>query len=162
MHKVFQHMKKKHNSTASSKKRRKSPGTISSTAHGKRTGIEGSGDARNRGASKPISATEAPFTQKNTMFRANPTIKIASMVGESEAFARGFLRIPRVEAVKTTHSCEASFKFHEFNSSPLYSTLVYPTLSQLYSTLLCSTLLNSALLNPTRLNSTLKARANWT
>ena len=41
-----------------------------------------------------FSATEPPFTPKNTMFRANPNIKIASMIHENEAFVRGFLQIP--------------------------------------------------------------------
>ena len=71
----------KHNSTASTKK--KSPGTFSSTARGKRKGIDAKAAtpenvARAR-AGKLFSATEAA-TRKNTMFRANPSIRIASMM----------------------------------------------------------------------------------
>ena len=100
--------------------------------------------------SQLFSATEAPFTRKKH-FRANRSIQIASMIREHEAFVRGFLRIPRVEDVKTTLSCEGSFKFHEFNSCPLYSSLLNSTL--LCSTLLCSTLLNSSLPNSSQLYS---------
>ena len=60
-----------------------------------------------------FSATEAPFTRKNAMFRANPDIQIASMIHENEAFVRGILQIPRVEDMKTKLSCEASFKFQQ-------------------------------------------------
>ena len=63
------------------------------------------------------SRTRANFTlqrklllpEKNTMFRATPNIsniQIASMIHENEACVRGFLRIPRVEAMKTQRSCE--------------------------------------------------------
>ena len=47
------------------------------------------------------------------MFRSNPNIQIASMIHENEAFVRGFLRIPRVEDVKTKLSCEVSFKIQD-------------------------------------------------
>ena len=60
-----------------------------------------------------FSATEPPFTQKNTMFRANPNFQIASMIHENEAFVRGILQIPTVEEVKTKLSCEASFEFQQ-------------------------------------------------
>ena len=64
-------------------------------------------------ASQLFSATELPFTRKNTMFRANPNIQIASLIHENEAFVRGVLQIPRVEYVQTKLSCEASFEFQE-------------------------------------------------
>ena len=48
-------------------------------------------------ASQLFSAAEAPFIRKNTRFRANPNIQITSLIRENEAFARGFLQIPRVE-----------------------------------------------------------------
>ena len=61
---------------------------------------------------------EALFTRnfkrlQNTLFRANPNIKIASMIHANEAFVRGVLQIARVEDMKTKLSCEASFDFHE-------------------------------------------------
>ena len=51
------------------KEKKKSPGTISSTARAKRTGIDGKADARNRRArvSQLFSATEAPLTQNNNV-----------------------------------------------------------------------------------------------
>ena len=52
------------------------------------------------------------LAEKDTMFRANPNIQIASVIHENEAFVRGFLQNPRVEDVKKKLSCETSFKFH--------------------------------------------------
>ena len=63
------------------KEEKKSPGTISSTARAKRSGIEtkATTPATVAHASQLVSATEAPFTRKNTMFlRANPNTQIAS------------------------------------------------------------------------------------
>ena len=96
-------------------RQKKSPGTISSTGRAKRAGIDGKAmtPAPVAHASQLVSATEAPLTRKNTRLRANPHIQIASLIRENKAFVGGFLRIPRVEAVKTKLSCEASFKFHE-------------------------------------------------
>ena len=77
MHKASQHMQ---NTMAQHQQRKKkSPGTISSTARAKRTGIDDKADTRNRRArlSQLFSAREAPFAQK-TMFGANPNIQIAS------------------------------------------------------------------------------------
>ena len=46
-------------------------------------------------------------------FRARLPSNCKSWRGESEAFVRGFLQTPRVEEMKTTLSCEASFKFQK-------------------------------------------------
>ena len=105
----------KHNGTASSKKRKKSPETISSTARAVRARFYGKAITPETvaQASQLFPATEPPFTQKNTMFRANPNIQIASLIHENEAFVGGILQIPLVEEMKTKLSCEASFKFQE-------------------------------------------------
>ena len=58
-------------------------------------------------ASLLFTAPEAPFTRKNTMFRANPNIQVASMMCENEAFVRCFLQFPELEDVTfTTLSCK--------------------------------------------------------
>ena len=64
-------------------------------------------------ASLLVSAAEAPFIRKTTMFRANPTTQIAPMIRENEAFVRGLLQLPKVEGVKTKLSCDASVKFQK-------------------------------------------------
>ena len=109
------------------KEEKKSPGTISSTARAVRARFHGKATtpAPVAHASQLFSATEPPFTRKNTMFRANPNIQIAPMIRENEAFVRGFLQIPRVEAVKTNLSCEASLKFQKFKKwAHLFSAAV--------------------------------------
>ena len=58
-------------------------------------------------ASLLFTAAEAPFTRKNTMFRANPNVQIASMMCENEALVRCFLQFPELEDVPcTTLSCK--------------------------------------------------------
>ena len=101
----------KHNSTASSKKRKSHLwnhqfhcARSSRTFHAKAATPETVAQA-----SQLFSVTEAPFTRLNTMFRGNPNNQIASMIRENKAVVRGILRIPRVEAVKSKLSCEASF-----------------------------------------------------
>ena len=59
-------------------------------------------------ASQLFPATEAPFTGKNAMFRANLNIQIASLIRENEAFVRGILPIPRVEALNASLQCSSS------------------------------------------------------
>ena len=107
-------------------------------------------------ASLLFTAPEAPFTRKNTMFRANPNIQIASMMCENEAFVRCFLQIPKVEAMKTKLLCQASFRsllYSALLSSTLfYCALLFSTL--LYSQLLSSTLSSSPLLCVPRISST--------
>ena len=116
----------KHNSTASSKKR-KSLLESSVPVHAQ---TEQESNAKRRRPKPPrkranFSPQRNPrLPEKNTMFRANPNIKIASMIHENEAFVRGLLQIPRVEALKTRLSCKASFKF---DSTQLQSTLLNST-----------------------------------
>ena len=97
------------------KEEKKSPRTISSTARAIREHFQAKAipPATVAHASLLFSAAEPPFTRKNTMFRANPNIQIASTMCENEAFVRGFLQIPKVEDVKTKLSCDASFNFQE-------------------------------------------------
>ena len=52
------------------------------------------------------------LSRKNTIYRAKPSIQIASMIYENDAVVRGVLQIPLVEEMKTKLSCEASSKFH--------------------------------------------------
>ena len=64
------------------KEKKKWPGTLSSTARADRTGIDGKAatPATVTHASQLFSATEPPFNRKNTIFRANPNIQIASLM----------------------------------------------------------------------------------
>ena len=85
----------KHNSTASSTKRENhvepsvplraqseaEPATPETVAH----------------TSLLFTAPKAPFTRKNTRFRANPTIQMTSMMFKKDAFVRCFRQIPRIE-----------------------------------------------------------------
>ena len=88
----------KHNSTASSEKRKshlKPPVTL----HAEKEQDFTAKRRRPKPSRKRayfFSATEAPFTRKNTMFHANPNIQIASMIHENEPFVRSFLQIPRI------------------------------------------------------------------
>ena len=70
----------KHNSTASSKKRKSHLEPSVPLRAQKRTGIEtkATTPATVAQRSQLFSATEAAFTRKNTMFRANPNTQIAS------------------------------------------------------------------------------------
>ena len=108
----------KHNSTAPSKKRKKSPETIGSTARAVREHFTAKQrrlkPSRKRAYFSP--QRKLRLTRKATMFRANPNIQIASMIHvihENEAFVRGVLRIPPVKCMKMKLSCEASFEFQE-------------------------------------------------
>ena len=106
----------KHNSTASSKKRKSHLKlTISYIARAVREHFTAKRrrlrPSRARANFSPQRNLRLP--EKNIMFRANPNIQIAPMTHENEAFVRGFLQIPKVEEVKTKLSCEASFEFQE-------------------------------------------------
>ena len=111
----------KHNSTASSNKRKSHLEPSVPTAHAVlgRLHAKAITPETVEHASQHFSAAEAPVTRKNTMFRANHSIQITSMICENEAlrarrpwnskswrceneaFVRCFLEIPRVEDVKT-------------------------------------------------------------
>ena len=95
----------KHNSTASRKNRENHVGPpVPLRAH---FAVELATPKTVALASLLNTAPEAPFTRKNTMFRANPNIQIASMMCENEAFVRGFLQFPELEDVTcTTLSCK--------------------------------------------------------
>ena len=95
----------KHNSTAASKKSENHvepsvplraqfavrPATPATVAH----------------ASLLFTAPRAPFTRKNTMFRANPNIQMTSMMYKNAAFVRCFRQFPELEDVTfTTLSCK--------------------------------------------------------
>ena len=99
----------KHNSTASSKKRENHlEPSVPLRAHFE---VEPSTPATVAYASLLFTAPEAPFTLKNTMFRANPNIQSASMMCENEAFVRGFLQFPKLEDVTcTTLSCKTQYR----------------------------------------------------
>ena len=71
-----------------------------------------SDDARNRRAREPSPQRKLRLPEKTQCF-VHILIQIASMIHENEAFVQGFLRIPRVEDMKTRLSCEASFQFQE-------------------------------------------------
>ena len=72
----------KHNSTASTKEEKKSTGTLSYIARAVRARFHAKATtpAPVAHTSQLFSATEAPLIRKNTMFRANPNIQIASMM----------------------------------------------------------------------------------
>ena len=58
-------------------------------------------------------------------FRARLLSNSSNWRDENEAFVRGFLQIPRVEEMKTTIWCEASFNFQEVKKWPhLFSAAV--------------------------------------
>ena len=61
-------------------------------------------------ASLLFSAAEAPFTRKNSMFRAIPNIQIPSMMCESEAFVQGFLQIPKSWRCKKREASARGFR----------------------------------------------------
>ena len=107
----------KHNSTASSKKRKSLleplvPLRAQTEQEPNAKRIRPQPSRKRANFSLQRKHTEAPFTRKNTMFRATPNIQIASMIHENKAFVRGILRIPTVQCMKAKLSCEASFKFH--------------------------------------------------
>ena len=108
----------KHNSTASSKKRK---GHLEPSVPLRAQFEQDFTAKRRRPHPSRKRANFSPqrklcLPEKNTMFRAIPNIQIASMIRENEAFVRGILQIlqlARVEEVKTTLSCEASFKLYD-------------------------------------------------
>ena len=119
----------KHNSTASSKKRKSHlEPSVLLRAQSKLDPITPAPVAH---ASLLFSAPEVPFTRKNAMFRANPNIQMTSMMYKNEALCdasvkiqelkmwkrsfRAMLpsKIPRVEDVKMTLSWDPSLKFQE-------------------------------------------------
>ena len=151
----------KHTSTASTKKRKSHlEPAVTLRARANRTGIDGkvATPAPVAQASQLFSTTEPLFTQKNTLFRANPNIQITSMMySSSNAICQQCL---------ATHNQNRNFSALLFStlifSSRLYSSLPLPlfyfyfystsaststpTLLLLYSALLYSALLYSALL----------------
>ena len=95
VHKVSQQMQ---NTIAQHDQRKtKSPSTVSHTARAIRGRFYAKAMTPETVAQASLlfSAAEAPFTRKNTMFRAIPNTQIASMRYKNEAFVQGFLRIPR-------------------------------------------------------------------
>ena len=101
----------KHNSTASSTKRENH--VEPSVPLRAQSEVESATPKTVAHASLLFTAPKAPFSRKNTRFRANPNIQMTSMMYKNGAFVRCFLQIPRVEDVKTKLSCEASLKFQE-------------------------------------------------
>ena len=113
MHKVSQHMQ----NTIAQHHQRREKVTWNHQFHCARSSskiLRQNDHARNRRASQPTFLRNGTsfYPKKNTMFRANPNIQIASLIHENEAFVGGILQIPLVEEMKTKLSCEASFKFH--------------------------------------------------
>ena len=100
----------KHNSKASSKKKNHVEPSVPLRAH---FALEPATPAPVAHASLLFTALRAPFTRKNTMFRANPNIQMTSMMYKNEAFVRCFLQFPTLEDVKTKLSCDASVEFQE-------------------------------------------------
>ena len=105
----------KHNSTASSKKRKshlKPSVTLRAQFENilrqKRRRLRPS---RARANFSPQRNLRLP--EKTQCFVQILTFKSHPMIHENEAFVRGFLQIPKVEGMKTKLSCETSFEFQE-------------------------------------------------
>jgi len=83
---------------SSSKEENKSPGTLSSTARAVRDRFHGKAatPATVAQARQLFCATEPPFTRRNTLFRANPNIQIASMMQQFQC------DLPRILAKHNT------------------------------------------------------------
>ena len=177
MHKVSLHMQSTNNSTASSKKRRNHlEPSVPLRAQSELDSTKAITPENVAHSSQLFSAVEAPFTRKNTMFRANPIavtpypwfVKMKIWCKASFKFQvlkmwkRSFgAMFPsnsnswRCENEALVRCFLLSSRVHDVNSLvyslQLYSTLFSSTL--LSSNLLCSTLLSSPLLHSTLLCS---------
>ena len=108
MHKVSQKMQ--HTIPSSKKRKSRLEPSIALRAQSE---VDSPLDPPAAQASLLSSAAKAPFTRKNTMFRANPNVQIASVMCEDEAFVRCFLQFSKVQDLKTKTSCDDSLQFQE-------------------------------------------------